>query len=214
MASEDRTVASNPGRIRVQPLRFVASNPVTALLPVITLAVAAYGAFAWGNWLLMVLPVLSTPYCALAFRIKKQKFEQGDVNVSKILSSDPPLFAVATDMQTSHGGDRHPAVKIVHGRVPAVPGIEWKAGDFFATASLYRGDVDHDRWDDFFPEPLSCATADADALRAHDARLVGDRPMLDLRLSMVPRPYEPGLYWLDEEELERLEAAGGESATR
>lgn len=136
-----------------------------------------------------------------------RQFRHGDINISKIISLSPPLFATSTNMRKQLGGAEYPVVKIVRRRVPNARGLRWKAGDYFAAACLYSGGRQA-HWDDFDPLPLSMAIDRVEVLMGETDRLAYWIPELELRLSLVRNVRKPGLYFLDAEQLALLRSEG------
>lgn len=205
-----RTVAGNPGKLKVNRWRLYWSEP---LRPIILIVLGA------GFFLASVFdPSPALPVAGgFCFGLlltgggkHVRQFEEGDVNISKILSLDPPLFATSTNMQNSWNAKPYPVVKIVRRKIPNVRGQAWKVGDYFPAACLYSGSMKRDHWTDFSPLPVSMATDRVEAIHMQMERINHLRDELDQRLTLVPKPYKPGLYFLDHETLEAMRPAGGE----
>jgi hypothetical protein len=157
-----------------------------------------------------ILAAMGSLFCvAVIWRVLSEahyRFTKGDVNISKVLSLNPPLFATSTNMRNSHGSRLYPAIKIVRRSVPAVRGRRLKVGDYFSAACLYCGSFQSPYWDNFYPVPISVATDDPAVIDHHDAGLVYLHDELEARLSLVDTPDKPGIYFIDQERLEALQA--------
>lgn len=201
-----RTVAGNPGKLKVNRWRLYWSEPVG---PVILIA---------GGLCLLVLSIfdpspalpvlggLCLGFAGFGSGRHVRQFEEGDVNISRILSLNPPLFATSTNMQNRLDSKPYPVMKIVRRRVPNLRGIRWKVGDYFPAACFYSGSLKRDHWVNFSPLPVSMATDRVEAIHAQMDRIDHLRGELDRRLTLVPRPYKPGLYFLDHEKLAAMKS--------
>lgn len=197
------TFASNPGDVRVNKWRLRWSEPFWSVFWIIA-AIAFLGMSAFersGLW--VSLAGLSIGFFLGTGR-SPDHFQKGDVNISKVLSLKPALFATSTNMRNTFSDNEYPVVKIVRRRVPGYRGNTWKVGDYFPAACMYSGSLKKDHWKNFFPLPLTMATDSVETIVGHLEGLEHLRSELDLRLSLVPRPYKPGLYFLDQKKLEAL----------
>lgn len=205
--------ASNPGAIRIDYLRIVRHEPFWP----IALLVSTVGLIALARLDNNVVYALGAVvgfallwiYLVFHFLARRLHFEKGDVNISKVLSVSPPLFATSTNMETGRDNMQYPVVKIVRGKVPGARGMRWKVGDRFAAACMYSGALGNRHWDDFEPLPISMATDRIEVLTEHTQRLEYLFEELDLRLSLVPDSRKPGLYFLDAARLASLRSDRG-----
>lgn len=196
-----KTYASNPGNVRVKQLRLLYH------MPLVTLAFLGGGAalliigFFQNNAILGFLGAVCLGLLFWVIDNARYRFTQGDVNISKVLSLKPPLFAISTNMRNTGGSLLFPVVKIVRRKVPNVRGRRLKVGDYFATACLYAGTDQKPHWDNVYPVPLSVATDDVETIEHHDEQLEYLRDELEARLALVDTPEKPGLYFIDEARL-------------
>ncbi len=212
MIIDENTRASNPGEIDVELSRVVSNKPLWPLIfsiPVIVFVCLSI--FTESGWLRLLfrfgtgfslLPLL------MFWNYQKDRYTKGDVNIGKVLSTRPALLAVSTNMTTGMDDRRYPVIKIVSGKVPRVDGHSWEAGDYFAAACLYSGPLGKPHWIDFSPSPQSCATGTYEDLKASEDALAYLQEEFELRMSLVPTPDKPGLYFLDEDRLEALKMWG------
>jgi hypothetical protein len=199
------TLATNPGQIRVSRLRLLLSEPFWP----IALTISTVGLFALSRvsnpvfYTLAAIVSLAVLWLYLVFYLKARQahFQEGDVNISKVLSLNPPLFATSTNMQTGLDQRVYPVVKIVRGKVPGARGLRWKVGDYFAAACHYSGSLKARHWKDFEPLPLSFATDRVEVLEEHSRRLENLQEDFERRLALVKTPRRPGLYFLNAESL-------------
>lgn len=200
--------ASNPGKIKVEFLRLMIRKPKWPLIFGLPTILCAYLAYRTGAWLWIIPSTLFAGMLWLFWKRQLIHFTLGDVNISKILSTNPPLLATSTNMLTGMDHRRYPVIKIVRGRVPAVPGKKWKTGDYFTAACMYGGPRGKAHWELLDPWPQSCATGNYEDLKASEDALAYLQEEFELRISLVPTPDEPGLYFLDEDRLEALKMWG------
>lgn len=203
-----KTYASNPGNVRVKYLRVLAHSPTAIVLFGGGGAALLSSGYVFNNLFLTIAGGVFVGLLIFGLDGARHQFSNGDVNISKVLSLDPPLFATSTNMRNGYGDSKFPAVKIVHGKVPSVRGKRWEVGDYFPAACLYSGSLKKPHWDNFFPEPLSRATDDLAVIEHHNKNLEYLRDELDARLSLVDSPGEPGIYFIDEERLSARQAEG------
>lgn len=123
----------------------------------------------------------------------RHTFRHGNANPGRVVSVNPPLVAVWTDLDNSgeeSEGPVYPAVKVLRYPLKSVLGDPLEVGQAVPTASIYAGDEKAAHWADFDPAFLEVGC--------------GDREALWGVLGRVP---EGNWAWLDEA-VERLTAAG------
>lgn len=192
------TVASNPGRLRVNYLRWLIHKPAWPL-GWAAAALAALAGAVWLHWAFWIPAALLLLCNAFYWFRLKTHFERGDANPGLVVSATPPLVAVATDLTKGFGS--YPAVKVFAAGPLRVAGRRPEAGDRVATVSLYApgSDASLPHWADFDPHPAEYVTADPAALAGLMATFTpGDWDNLSRLLEQVPRPYRPGLYLVPE----------------
>ncbi|MES2616670.1 MAG: DUF3239 domain-containing protein [Bacteroidota bacterium] len=190
---DNNTFASNPGNTKLNPFVWIRYN----FLHVFLLTGSLLG-FAWLSydvlWWWLIGVFLSLAVNFFYWVRKKEQFRSGDSNAGLVVSVNPTLVAVTTDL--TKGGGEYPVVKIIKYKKSA------SIGDKIATVALYiPSDNEHDpHWEDFFPTPMDYATTNkADiqgALNSYDPQQWED---LQRRLKQVPFPYAVGLYKVDVE---------------
>ena len=205
-----KTYAGNPGKLRVNRWRLIRHEPFWPL----TLFVCTVGLIVLARLSDQLVYALGAVigfalfwiYIVFYFMGRERQFRDGDVNISKIISLSPPLFATSTNMQTGMDRREYPVVKIVRGRVPNARSLSWRVGDYFAAACLYSGSGRSGHWDDFDPLPISMATDRVEVLLEQVERLAYLQRELDLRISLVKNTRRTGIYFLSPEKLAALRA--------
>ena len=205
MGREERAItldssarASNPGRLRVSVLRWLTFKPKW---PSIWFGVGLLSivAASWLHWLFWIPSTLLILLNVLYWIRVREHFWGGDANPGLVVSVDPLLVAVATDL--TQGVGAYPAVKVFEASLPRMGGERPEVGSRIATVSLYSpGMNDAPHWGDFIPHPAQYATGDDGRIEElMQTFSAGDWSRLQRCLKQVPKPYRPGLYMIDEE---------------
>jgi hypothetical protein len=120
----------------------------------------------------------------------KEHFQSGDSNGGIVVSVDPPLLAVSSDLTKFSG--YYPVIKII----PYQTNKDIEIGDRVGTVALYtESSGEQDCWEDFDPIPIDCATEDTAAID----RVLKSYPdeqwaAIERGVSELSKPYHPGLY--------------------
>jgi hypothetical protein len=126
----------------------------------------------------------------------REHFDHGCVTPAVVVSENPYLIAVYTDLSTYHGMS-WPVIKIEAQPLEKARGPRPAVGDRLPTVSLYYGNARQSHWTTFKPIAAACVTDDAAQverlLAALDAHPDTWRK-LERYLPQVPRPFEPGQY--------------------
>jgi hypothetical protein len=196
------TYASNPGNVRVKWLRLLFNMPRTALTLIGGGGTLLYFGYIANNMILTVIGGLCIGLLYAILSRARYRFIEGDVNISKVLSLNPPLFATSTNMRNTGGPTLYPVIKIVRRKVPNARGRRVKVGDYFPAACLYFGGSEQQpHWDNFDPVPLSVATDNLTTIDHHNEDLEYLHEEFEARLALVDTPNKPGLYFIDETRL-------------
>ncbi|HEY0073494.1 MAG TPA: DUF3239 domain-containing protein [Abditibacteriaceae bacterium] len=150
------TVASNPGHVKIEWIRFFRAFPTAFLwfsgtLIILTL-LTIYKGLGWS--VALVIAVLLSLHGLRRLRVH---FAMGDVNPGVIFSQQPPRIAVMTNL--SQGFDDYPVVRILPHPLRAAGLGNEAIGTRVATISLYhmqRGKEPH--WSGFNPVVVQAAT--------------------------------------------------------
>lgn len=190
-----KTYASHPGRLKVNWIRWIRFKPKWPLiLGAVLLGCSALFVYTMGV-LTGLLLFLVAAMCVLYWLRVSNHFQYGCANIAVVVSLDPVLIAVSTDLSTGEGD--FPVIKIVEIAMTRSAGKLLEVGDLLPTVSLYasppQGETRH--WSTFIPVPADYVTSDPHQI----ARLLAnftdeDIATLHSQLQQVPTPYEPGLY--------------------
>jgi hypothetical protein len=194
---DDSARASNPGRLRVKPFVWMSCYPFWPVFwAALLLAMVWLTAFV--HWAFGIGVVVSLALNWLYWVHLREHFRFGCVNPAMVVSLDPLLIAVSSDL--SKGIGSFPAIRIIRGRFATICGQEPKLGSRLATVSVYYrwGDANLPHWSHFRPLPVDCATDDLrDIQRIMES--LDDESWAELmeRLRLLEKPYRVGMYLLD-----------------
>lgn len=189
---DDRSRASNPGRLEVQPWPATLAFPRHFLQYAVPLVLLA-GLTVAVHWLF----VLALGYVGLqalyAWVRLREHFRYGCANPGVVLSRKPDLVAVYTDLR--RGLKRYPAIKIVAAPLGRMTGGAPAPGTRLAAVSLYfRGEAP-DHWRDIHPLLVPLVTRDrGDIERVLDSIEPEHWEELERALDEIPSPHQPGLH--------------------
>ncbi len=206
-----KPTASNPAKLPFNPLCYWRYNPNNAAIAFgfAIVVIATWGILVWTGHKASIptkdggeTPIYWFAFGALATLgfytyLKSRKFKTGDANPGVIVSLDPTLLAVHTDLAKDE--IEFPAIKIVRTRITSVNGKPFKVGTCIPTVSQYLDSAGRDamHWGDFEPEPAAYATSDEDSINRLASTFGKDQfDLLSKSLKQIPRPFEPGLYAL------------------
>ena len=122
--------------------RIVLRHPAIVVEPEDAARVIAEVLLTVQSWLGLLVFVTALLVNWLYWRHQAAHFALGCANPATVVSLNPPLLAVYTDLTT--GERAYPVIKILRDS-----GIPSSVGDKFATVSLYQGSTEAERWEDF-----------------------------------------------------------------
>lgn len=126
----------------------------------------------------------------------RDHFRHGNVNPAVVVSDDPYLVAVYTDM--TMGAGSWPAIKVLRQPLERMTGGPPTLGQRLATAAMYTGHPLLGHWSDFDPRVVNCATCNTDDIQRVLASIPPDEwDALDAGLRTIVYPKRPGLYYFD-----------------
>ena len=195
------TYASNPAGIRVQTGQFLKREGFSLLvvaivihIPVVPLAVfwtpwCWLGSSLWFAWL------------ALDYIGSVRLMQSGDICPAKVISLDPGILAVYTDMSTRPDA-AHPAIVVTEVSLKNLSGGKIKVGERLAVSCFYQGEPEFmdQHWTNLsVVEPVRAATANVQdvkrTLRSIEEELW---QCLDTGLASSGNPSKPGVFFLQE----------------
>ena len=162
------TAASTPGRLALNRLQWFRCYPKWPLIWGISLltlvCLTAFHDVGW--WVLAALVLLMN---SLYWTRVREHFGSGDVCPAMVISVQPLLIAVGTDMTTGSGN--YPVIKVISIPGASLPSRQRVVGTRLATVALYNGSLDEPHWRDFYPRPAGAATTDAGMIDGMMARI-------------------------------------------
>jgi len=191
---DDTSIASNPGNLDVNLVRCFCHYPKWPMIWFLSLVlfVALACLFHWTCWIVSLLLLAINWFY---WQRVRDHFRKGCANPAVIVSLEPMLIAVSTDLTKGIG--EYPVVKIIKKYLPTACGQVPLVGARLPAVALYQPSPDEDlpHWADFDPRPIDCATGDVDAMQAVMSTFTEDDwNELTLWLEQVPRPFRCGLY--------------------
>lgn len=124
----------------------------------------------------------------------REQFLYGCVNPGIVVSTNPPLVAVCTDLST--GKIQHHVIKILPQPLRWLKNGLPPVGTKLASVALYEGSLHKDAWEDFHPIVVDCVTGNrADIERVFQSISEVEWQTLEVGISYL-RTKKPGLYSL------------------
>jgi hypothetical protein len=182
------TFATNPGNVNLKPLVWIKYNLSTTLILTVCLVLSIWLTVSISLWFFIII-LLVIAINLFYWRRKIEHFRYGDSNGGFIVSNNPMLVAVTTDL-TKRFGD-YPVIKIIKYKGKG------EVGDKIGTVALYSASVDDSlkHWIDFEPIPINYATDNSAeierAIKSYDEE---QWKLIESRLLQIPKPYIEGLY--------------------
>ncbi len=152
------------------------------------------------HWSLWIPAALLLVWNILYWVRVREHFWNGCANPGVVVSVDPLLIAVLTDL--TQGVGSYPALKLIAARIRHIEKGPPRIGDRVATVALYTATFDEKipHWVDFDPYPAQYATGDSTRISAlMETFTTEDWAELDEYLKQVPQPYKVGLYMIKSE---------------
>ena len=192
------TVASRPGRVKVNLLRWIYCRPRWALIWAGALILFSSLIVAV-HWLYAIPAILILALNWFYWRRVKEHFALGCTNPAKVVSLNPTLIAVYTDLSCGGSTPDCHTIKVQKNRHLGTKEKPVVIGDKVVTVSLYSGHLDKDRWYSFEPIPVLHATNDLQVVRDIEKGIEnGSWDLLDHWLNKISKPYKVGLYAFDQ----------------
>jgi hypothetical protein len=191
---DDKSTASLPGNVKASPLRYAMHFPKWPAILGGGLIVLAAAAVVTMSTALIILAFIMLAINGLYWYRLKEHFLHGCINPAVVVSTNPLLIAVSTDLTT--GWKPWPVIKILRHPLKSIAGCPPQVGMRLSTVALYQpsqGDDSH--WSDFHPVAVECVTTDPAAIQYTMSQLGEDGwRELENKLRQVPQPWKPGLY--------------------
>lgn len=188
---DDETYATNPGNVEVNAWVWTRYNFTKVAPLAFGLVFSIFLVLEYSLWFIPFVLIMTGIILYYWIRIEEH-FELGDSNGGIVVSLNPPLVAVATDL--TKGPGEYPVIKLI----PYKPHRKSKVGDRIPTIALYRRGEDDDNlpyWVNFFPIPLDYATSDQKEIEKAMATYPEHQwKQIEDRLAELSRPLKAGIY--------------------
>jgi hypothetical protein len=191
---DSHTIPSFQGDMKLNIIQWIKYNFSKIIKSLLALIVGFLLMFKV-HWLFALVFIGALLYNIWYWLTTFNKFKGGDVNPGKVISIDPPLLAIATDMR-KFGGD-YPILKIITTKLPSEDKI---VGKVIPTVALYNDNPHgYPFWAEFHPVPVIHGISDKKRI-AHIMSSFSKDSLntLDNYLNMVGAK-EEGIYKVDED---------------
>ncbi|MBP1167515.1 MULTISPECIES: DUF3239 domain-containing protein [unclassified Chryseobacterium] len=189
---DSRTVASNPGRVRVMPFVLIKYiyKPIYLLIALLfSLAFAWDVSWLWGGFAFIILLLVNIFY----WRRQKEHFKYGDSNGAIVISEKPKMIAVTTNLSKGFGG-KFPVIKVLPYKGKG------KLNDRIGTVALYENSEEKPHWNNFFPVPVDYVNNNKEELKAVlESYSEESWEVLKNRIKQLKQPYREGLFKIFDE---------------
>jgi hypothetical protein len=147
------------------------------------------------HWVFFLLAVPLAGLLWLYWWVQRAKFISGCTNPAMVVSVDPPLVAVLTDLSMVPSGRQWYYVKVLWQPLHSMTGEGARLGQRLATVATYKQGDSGEHWEDFWPVVVNCVTwTTSDVARVFATISSADWRQLETAIQQVPRPFSPGLY--------------------
>jgi len=187
--------ASNPGMLRISNLKYLLSFPKWPIIW-LSLLILSFVLLCFVTWF-GILPVLFFGLANLGYwYIIRTKFVAGCVNPGMVVSLDPPLVAVMTDLSKGMIERDWTYVRVLPQPLQSMTGGPPFLGQQLATVAYYDRSEDTDpHWEGFAPTVINCVSySEPDIARVFGTLDKNDWQQLSAGLKQIPQPVSEGLY--------------------
>jgi len=190
---DGNTMAEFQGDMSLSVVQWIRFNTFTVLKNIGWIAIGFFlmKNLHWGFGIVLIGAIL---YNVWYWFMQKNKFKGGDVNPGKVLSVNPTLVAVATNL-TKYGED-YPILKIIETKLPEEDNI---LNNIVPTIALYNDNPHgYPFWSEFHPVPVIHGISDKNKIESIMSQFSKDKfEMLDRYIEQV-KIKESGIYKIDE----------------
>ncbi|WP_254513317.1 DUF3239 domain-containing protein [Anatilimnocola floriformis] len=191
---ETNSAASNPGMLRMSMLKYLMSFPKWPIIWMSLLLISLLlGYFTCFGWIMAVLfLVMNIGY----WRVTRNKFVAGCINPGVVVSLDPPLVAVLTNLNKGGSDTDWNYIRILNQPLNSMTGGPPQIGQRLAAVALYTPSDDAcPHWEYFSPTVVNCVTWNAREIqRVQNSIEASDWDELSRGLKQLPQPPAEGLF--------------------
>lgn len=186
------TLASNPGRVKVNPFRYAYAYPTWFLVWHLGLLISILLCFV--SLIFVLAVIFFGVFCYFFWARLGIHFKSGCANPAMVVSIDPPLVAAYTNL--TKGRVDAEIVKISAEPLSRFSTGKPSPGQRIPTIALYN---DHfctsEHWSTFYPKPVNLVTGNRSVIDRVLASFDNDGwKKLSQGLAQIPKPYSPGHY--------------------
>jgi len=188
------TTSSNPVDIEVKPLVWFRHSPTIGIFLCLLFILSIVGLYYDIRSIAFIIVVIvMTTFHWMGVK----KHFQADSNPGLVVSTQPTLVAVHTDLTKGVGS--YPAIKII--KCSKLKGVH--VGDMLPTVASYQNyeELDFPFWPNFNPIPVRYATDDKNTInKAMQSYSKSQLQNLKQHIKQIEPPYEEGLYLIHTED--------------
>lgn len=186
-------VATNPGGIIVNPLRWISTNPKPFFKQFFSL-ILGYFLVTKIHWLFFPIPLCILAWIALYWFNVRTTFKVGAVNPGKVISLNPDKIAVATNLSKGFGD--YPIIKIVELELLEEDKVINK---IIPTVAGYNNNpYGYPFWSEFHPSPINHGVTNKTKVLSYMNRITENEiALIDERLSKIGNINVPETYKVD-----------------
>jgi hypothetical protein len=190
------TVASNATKLTLEQGQWFKFNPLASLIITFGMIASLVLSFKYSFYYLILFGVILVVN-KIYWWVIERRFQQGDYNIGRVVSTSPMLIAVPTDLRKG-GAESFPVIKIVEIKFNKVGDRDLMLGDKLGTNGMYDYPKDDNTpfWEGFDPIPVFYGNSN---FEAHERRVEAsitqeDWAEFERNLGQLPKPYQKGLY--------------------
>ena len=189
------TVASHPTELTLEQGQWFRFNPKASLLITSGMILSLFLSFKYSFYYLILLGVMLVINKIYWWFIER-RFQKGDYNVGRVVSTSPMLVAVPTDLRKGYAG-LFPVIKVIEIKFDKLGDTQLSIGDKIGTCGLYTNSKDDiPFWLGFDPVPVFYGNSDfaKQQKRAEASTTIEAWQDFEEQLNQLPKPFQRGLY--------------------
>ena len=191
---DSHTIPSLQGNMKINYWQWIKTHPKNTIYSIGALIISFF-LMIKVHWIFTIVFIAALLYNLWYWITVRNKFKGGDVNPGKVISVNPNLVAVATNMRKYDGN--YPVLKIIETKLSK---DEQKVGTIIPTVALYNDNPhDYPFWAEFSPVPVSLGITDKKTINHLLSQFTDDDiNTLNEYIKQVPE-HKKGIYKIDED---------------
>lgn len=167
---DSSSMAAFQGNMQLEPLQWIKMNTATVLRNAAVLLVSLI-LMTKVHWVFALLFVPALLYTIWYWLHAKNTFGGGNVGPGKVISVDPDIIAVVTDLSKGYGG-AYPTLKI---KQTTLSSSQREIGTYLPVVSIYNDNPHgYPFWSEFHPVPVTHGITDPDKVQYFIDRFTED----------------------------------------